>query len=314
MAIVEPGAIQILTDNYWENRSNGYRPRYVIIHATAGGTSARGIANYFISTEGTSKAVSSNYIADPGGEIVCCVPEEHGAYANGVLGAGHDPWWSSAINPNWISISIEIVKSATDNSTEITPQQKASVFKLVRNICARWNIPMRDADFAGGITGHFSIDPVNRSRCPGAFPWGELWQFLRSGTMRVDLSDPIMNFYYKDTGNGTWESRNGFNLFGAIREFYCDHGGVALFGLPIGNEEIIPGGTSEARKQEFERCVIAFDPQRKSDNPPIPGQCYLMHIDDALHPNRDIEQLKANIAGARDHLTAVVDELQNMLQ
>jgi hypothetical protein len=40
---------------------------------------------------------------------------------------------------------------------------------------------MHDADDTTGITGHFSIDPVNRARCPGNFDWNALWNYLNGG-------------------------------------------------------------------------------------------------------------------------------------
>lgn len=170
----EVGVTWLPNQNYFLDR-NGLQPRYVIVHGTAGGSSAVGIGNYFASTQGGAAPVASHYIIGTAGEIVQTVLEKDGAWANGFLSAGHDPWWSDSINPNNVTISVEFCKPATDNSSVLTTQQQTAGLKLITDICKRHNIPMRDADATGGITGHFSMDPVNRSNCPGVFPWTEFW-------------------------------------------------------------------------------------------------------------------------------------------
>jgi len=173
----EPGAIFIPTQNHFSGRQ-GQRPRYIIVHGTAGGSQAEAIARYFQSTENTSNPVSSHYVIGQDGTIVQCVREADGAWGNGVVTAGHAPWWSSDLNPNYISISVEHCKSSISNSEQLTEAQKEASFRLIEHICKRYDIPMREADAKGGITGHFSIDPVNRARCPGPYPWDELFATL----------------------------------------------------------------------------------------------------------------------------------------
>jgi N-acetyl-anhydromuramyl-L-alanine amidase AmpD len=182
----EPGALWIPNNNYFPAR-NGYTPRYVILHGTAGFTSAEAVANFFKSTEEGNDPVSTHYIIDLSGSVVQCIEEKEGAFGNGYIsgtpgisgdGIHHDPWWSCSLNPNYITISIEHVKLARDNSNELTDLQKQASFELVRRICERHDIPKRRADREGGITGHFSMDPVQRSFCPGPYPWDELFAFL----------------------------------------------------------------------------------------------------------------------------------------
>jgi N-acetyl-anhydromuramyl-L-alanine amidase AmpD len=183
----ESGAIWLPNNNYFPER-NGYIPCYVVLHGTAGFTSAVEVANFFKSTEAGNSPVSTHYIIDLSGEIVQCIDEQHGAFANGCIsgipgrsgdGIHHAPWWTSMINPNNVTISIEHVKPSKDNSDELTEMQKHASFLLIEHICQRHNIPRRYADEAGGITGHFSMDPVNRSFCPGPYPWEELFAYLR---------------------------------------------------------------------------------------------------------------------------------------
>ena len=183
----EPAALWIPNNNYFPAR-NGYTPRYVILHGTAGFTSAEEVALFFKSTEAGNDPVSTHYIIDLSGSIVQCIEEKEGAFGNGYIsgapgisgdGIHHDPWWSRGINPNYLTISIEHVKLARDNSDELTDLQKQASFDLVRRICERHTIPKRRADSEGGITGHFSMDPVQRSFCPGPYPWDELFAFLQ---------------------------------------------------------------------------------------------------------------------------------------
>ena len=173
----ENEALWIPNNNYFPTR-NGYHPRYVILHGTAGFTSAEEVANFFKSTETGDNPVSTHYIIGLHGEVIQCIDEADGAYANGGVTEGHDPWWSRSLNPNLLTISIEHVKLARDNSDNLTELQKQTSFTLIQRICNRHNIPKRPADATGGITGHSSMDPIHRSFCPGPYPWHELFASL----------------------------------------------------------------------------------------------------------------------------------------
>jgi N-acetyl-anhydromuramyl-L-alanine amidase AmpD len=173
--------IQMSTNNQWNGRE-GHKPLFVILHGTAGNASAEGIADYFISTEGSNNPVSSNYVVGQDGHVVSLVPEDCGAYANGPLEYGHDPWWSDTINPNLLTISIECCNTSTTNNDVLTDVQEASLFPLIKEICVRNNIPQRKANASGGITGHFSLSPESRKDCPGQnFFWAKLWAYLQEG-------------------------------------------------------------------------------------------------------------------------------------
>jgi N-acetyl-anhydromuramyl-L-alanine amidase AmpD len=173
----ESGVIWIPNNNYFPGR-NGYSPRYVILHGTAGFNSAEEVAHFFKFTEEGNDPVSTHYIIGLDGALIQCVEEANSAWGNGGVTVGHDSWWNKDINPNLLTISIEHVKPARDNSDELTELQKQVSFELVQRICERHGIPQRRADSAGGITGHYSMDPVQRSFCPGPYPWDELFAFL----------------------------------------------------------------------------------------------------------------------------------------
>jgi N-acetyl-anhydromuramyl-L-alanine amidase AmpD len=164
------------TTHFWEGRG-GHQPRWLVLHATAGGSSAAAIAQWFQVDE---PPTSAHYIVGRAGEIVQCVREADSAWANGVVSAGHDPWWSPALNPNWVTLSIEHVKPDHDNASPLTPAQQAASFRLIAALCDKYAIPKRPADATGGIAAHASIDPVNRAHCPGNYPWAALWSFLQA--------------------------------------------------------------------------------------------------------------------------------------
>ncbi len=299
----ESGAIVIPNSNCFPGR-NGNQPHYVILHGTAGGGSAVNVANYFASVQGGDNPVSSHYVIGTDGTVVQCVSEQDGAWANGVLTSGHDSWWNPQVNPNNITISIEHCNASTDNSNPLTEAQKAASFTLVQHICQRWNIPARPADENGGITGHFSIDPINRSRCPGNYPWEELWTVLKGEDEVLDLNDAIVRKYFKDGGNGTWKCVNGVTLLGANLTFYRSKGGPALFGLPLSNEVRLSQYPNTAIVP-CERVIIVYDPDRKIDKPPIQGPCYLLHIDKG--PGNQLLQQQTNSAvqALTDKLTQI---------
>jgi N-acetyl-anhydromuramyl-L-alanine amidase AmpD len=217
----EPGAIWIPNNNMWPNR-NGHTPKYVVLHGTAGGTSAVAIANYFKSTEGSpTDPKSTHYIIGTDGTICQTIDEANAAWGNGILSAGHDPWWSADLNPNLITISIEHTKPSTDNHDELTPAQKAASFLLVKHICERHGIPKRKADGNGGITGHYSIDPVSRQDCPGAYPWDELFAYLNTEEP-VSNADQLKAAGWKyDPQTATWTAPNGFLVQHGFAQEVC---------------------------------------------------------------------------------------------
>lgn len=183
------GAEWIGSPHYWNGR-NGQRAAWIIVHGTAGGSSAQEVAGWF---QSNNPPTSTHYVIGRDGTIVQCVREENSAWGNGVLSDGHDAWWNENINPNLQTISIEHVKTDPNNASQLTAEQEASSFALIAYLCAKWQIPARPANASGGITGHYSIDPVNRANCPGNYPWQALWEYLGSAGSSGPFTTLAMN-------------------------------------------------------------------------------------------------------------------------
>lgn len=290
-------AISIPNSNFFPGR-DGLKPRWIVLHGTAGGTSAEAIGNYFASTVGTGNPVSSHYVIGVDGTVVQCVAEADGAYGNGVLTAGHATFWDESVNPNLTTISIEHCKANTDNSNGLSAAQQAASFDLVNDICNRWDIPKRNADASGGITGHYSLDPVNRANCPGPYPWPALWTALAAPTatssaseeFMIQLDTPGVSQFWSPSANGAWHciaSGHDHLMLGNIRSFYVRFGGIGLcglsyLGLPLTDMFVPKTGTYA---QLFERGLVIDDSNRVIDRVvglPATEHCYLAHIDSGI--------------------------------
>ena len=198
--IGQPGAIWIPSP-YHANFTwpyDGGRPKWIIIHGTASGT------GYTAQDTGHDFQHSGNsvhYIVGYDGTVVQCVDESVPAWGNGVItgpagvapiggnngAAGgnsaswpHDAYWDTAghHDPNGCTISIEHAKDGPYNQSQLSDVQMRASFALVAAIVARWGIPRQYGNAQGGITGHYSIDPVNRANCPGPYPFQQLINYI----------------------------------------------------------------------------------------------------------------------------------------
>lgn len=176
------GAIGMFVEDAWTFTSTD--AIWLVLHKTARFQTAQECAAYF-QTGSDGLHVSSHYVVGQDGTIVQCVLESRGAGANCCLEAGHADYLPTDINLNVKTISIEHIDPAEDNSTPVTSAQARASFQLIYDICVRHNIPMRPGDAKGGIIGHMDIAPESRARCPGNYPWTELWQFLGGANMGI---------------------------------------------------------------------------------------------------------------------------------
>jgi hypothetical protein len=282
MAADQPGAlwmpvpIGLIFPGY-----EGNRPKWLVVHKTGGPGDAEQQAKFFAGPNNVNKA-STHYVVGQDGVVVQCVSEADGAGGNCCLEPGHASFLPTNINLNLLTISIEHCDPALDNSTPVTPEQQAASFKLIRDICTRHAIPMRPGDANGGIIGHKDIAPVDRSHCPGNYPWEALWAYLQGGTSdMMNITDPFVAAHFVQTATGPdrWHCKeSGFDLFAGILMGWRQMNGAPR--LPKG-PEIKCGKTAVC--QECEGGIVVYDPDKELDAPGGPwAPCYLLHLDSPL--------------------------------
>lgn len=298
----------------------GYSIKYLVLHGTAGGTSAEGVGKFFQGTVGGSNPVSSHIIIDQQGNVVQGIPLSLAAFGNGVITNGHASYLPDpSINPNWYTASIEFVKASTDNSDPLTDIQAQVGFEVIKCICDTYNIPKRAGDANGGVIKHADIDPINRARCPGTFDWNGLWNYLQQPqegtTMSIDLTNGTVASHFSGTDNTMWQCKdNGFIVGHAILDFYRSFGGTALcglsfLGLPTSGEQGV--GHPGIVYQRFERGILAYDAGHVLDTPPgaEKSAVYLMHIDSGIGQDPRIAQLQSQITDLQGQITALQAQL-----
>ena len=97
----------------------------------------------------------------------------------------------------------------------------------------------------------------------------------------IDLSDPIVARYFSQTPDGQWKCKQtGFLVQKGMLEFYRSFGqkaycGLTYLGLPLSNETPVAGHPGVVR-QQFERAILAYDPNHVLDQPPGALDIYLV--------------------------------------
>lgn len=211
-----PGAIWYPTGNYWSGRG-GISPKWLIIHGTAGPNAVR----WFVDPD--NKDSSAHFVILVDGSVYQMVDTDDSAWANGILEDGHDPWWSTDINPNLQTISIEHEKLDKNNANPLTDAQKKASFALVNWICDTHHIRKASATADGGITGHYSIAPGSRAHCPGNFPWNELWAAIGPISGGGGTSTMIIPQGWHDDGK-TLTAPNGITVRDGFRALILANG------------------------------------------------------------------------------------------
>ena len=152
---------------------NGRRPIAIVNHITAG--KFPGCRDWLCNP--TAKA-SAHYIVTRDGQIIQLVADENAAWHAGAVAK---PSWLpyDGTNPNLYTIGIEHEgHSGAGGDGDLTEEQYQATLWLHRQLIAKWGIQV-DTDH---IIGHYRIDSVNRSRCPGPkFPWNRLFGDFRGG-------------------------------------------------------------------------------------------------------------------------------------
>lgn len=149
----------------------------IVCHKTASGgqTTATAIAQYF---HNNPDRVSAHFVVGKDGSVIQVVRLANGAGANCCTTTGYNAgYWAPFLqkygNLNLCTISIEHEDWTTDNSDPMPGAQVQASNQLIEWLCRRYGIG------ASNIHSHMSIDPVNRSRCPGpTFDFSQLFRFL----------------------------------------------------------------------------------------------------------------------------------------
>lgn len=309
-----PGALWIPSPHfgYGEGATNQNTCTWIICHGTAGFTTAQDVGYFF---QINNPPTSVHYVVGQDGTVVQCVQERNAAWGNGAVTTGHAPWWNPNNNPNLHTISIEHVKPDPTNQIPLTQAQQEASFKLIAYLCHKYNIPARAADANGGITGHFSIDPVNRAFCPGTYPWDALWTYLNQGPTMLTIQE--VSNYYEEVDAAHWKCKQtGFVIADGLLQFYCAApaagtlAGLTAYGLPLENENYPKPGVAV---QHFERGCLVYDPNHLFDNVPgAQGPVYMGHVPLQSPPapsNINVAELKTltgNVASATNALEQFV--------
>lgn len=191
----------------------GHAIKYIVLHGTAGGSSAQAIGEYF---RDSGVDASAHFVIGQDGTIVQGVNVLAASWSNGLLTAGHAPFLPEDINANLYTVAIEHVKPSTDNSDTLTDIQAQKSFELIQCLCDTYNIPKHAGDASGGILKHADLDPINRARCPGIYPFDQLYTYLRTqGGSMVPTG-------WKDTG-ATLTAPNGHTVTLGFRDYILSH-------------------------------------------------------------------------------------------
>lgn len=134
-----------------------------------------------------------------------------------------------------------------------------------------------------------------------------------SGEIMIDLSNATVASHFTGDANQWTCKETTFSIHGEILGFYCKFGGdnlcgLTYLGLPLSNEKPVPNNHGVVY-QEFERGVLAFDPNHVIDSPPGSGRVYTMHIDKGLGMDPRVGQLATQNAALTNQLTTLQGEV-----
>jgi N-acetylmuramoyl-L-alanine amidase len=309
VSIVDPPMVNKLMLVPEQNTFIGSQPgSALVIHKTASGGTAEDVANFFINDP--AKA-SSHFIIGQDGEIVQSVHLVNGAGANCCVETGYDPYWNALLqqfgNLNRCTISIEHCDPTSDNSTPLTDAQKASSFKLIKWLVDQYgfNITPDGHGQMTDIKGHNTIDPINRARCPGNYPWSELITYLQGGT--TTMGTPAG---WKDDGT-TLTAPNGVKVVHGFRDYVLAHNwdprNIPL-GAEFGTPQLEASNTSlgPGTQQLFEWTMLGYTATR--------GVIFEYAVRELAYCRQQVQkyaaqitQLKADLAAAQTPTVQGID-------
>lgn len=155
----------------------GYKPLAIVDHIMSG--TLTGTDSWFANS---ASKVSSHFGVGKNGAIHQYVELKNPAWANGSVNKPNWPLLISGVNPNYYTVSIE----HEGESGDVMPEaQYQATLALHRWLIETLGIPVtRDT-----IIGHYRIDSVNKSRCPGTgFPWDRLFKDLQGGNNMLKVA------------------------------------------------------------------------------------------------------------------------------
>lgn len=156
---------QVTSPNFRSGR-NGKKIIAIVDHITAG--AFPGCLTWLCNPRAQA---SAHYLVNQAGEVYQLVQDRDTAWHAGIVAR---PNWSlyDGSNPNRYTLGIE--HEGFDGT--LSEAQYQATLWLHRQLMDRWGIPA-DRDH---IIGHYRIDSVNRSNCPGPnFPWDRLLTDLK---------------------------------------------------------------------------------------------------------------------------------------
>lgn len=270
ITIDKDGWIKEAIGIYYPNRSWGafaQKPRQIVLHGTAtrNGT-AENIANNWANTDGDA---SAHIIINKDGSFVQGISLNSTAWANCCLTDNPNTGgqWDRRLplgNQNYWSIAIEHCKDDPNyNSDVLTAAQQATSFALVQAICEYHDIPKQVIGIGdisnGGIIGHCTIDTLNRTYCPGPYPWNELSQHLKGGSMVTGVPKD-----WKDNGT-ILTAPNGIAVIKGFRDYilanHWDSGNWPLQPEEARNPlEVSNPGLGAGTQQLFRYTMLEWTP------------------------------------------------------
>lgn len=168
----------------------GYKIIAIVDHIMSG--TLIGTDSWFANS---ASKVSSHFGVGKKGEIHQYVNLDNHAWANGAVNISNWPLLKNGVNPNYYTVSIEHEGESGDVMPE---RQYQATLALHQWLIVTLGIPVtRD-----NIIGHYRIDSVNKSKCPGTgFPWDRLFKGLQGG--RDVLKVAVLLFTKDDYWAGT---------------------------------------------------------------------------------------------------------------
>lgn len=140
-------------------RAEGKDVAYVVLHYTNMPTAQEALARM----RDPSSEVSAHYLIEEDGTVHLLVDEDKRAWHAG------QSFWRGERDLNSVSIGIELANPGhLHGYRAFPPAQIAALTDLLRDICARYNLP------PDALLGHSDIAPTRKEDPGELFPWAEL--------------------------------------------------------------------------------------------------------------------------------------------